>query len=317
MMIQYHRDVIEYLESIGALQIVLEDRGKHKRISFDWKGENKFLTVAKSPSDKRALQIKKGDIRRMLNLNNGKSEMDHIEEVKPFNRINLEPYTSKVENKKEITSNCTVSFYPGNKSLRFKIPKEVFNCLPKGKFNISKSSSDTWDISPGTRYSFRKEGTNFVIDCSLKDVTEGYEPFYATKAEVVVVDNHALIRLVEIPAKIQPNVKEEKIQELISVKNVEEVKEKLIEVDKDDPFYATKAKWKEKGPEQEVDNIQIRTLDGNWIVDELMNSVRNNKINRTDIKAVLRAVRYIERNSDFKLIRLQNSQEWVFDDRID
>lgn len=68
---ELHRDLIEFLHSVGATDVRLEParRTGHPRIIFTWKGEERTFFTAATPSDAiRGSANARADIRKMLGL---------------------------------------------------------------------------------------------------------------------------------------------------------------------------------------------------------------------------------------------------------
>jgi hypothetical protein len=66
MSIDLQREVVDYLKGYGAKNIRVVPSGKHPRIKFNFKGEEKFTVVPSTASDHRAIANQLADIRRKL-----------------------------------------------------------------------------------------------------------------------------------------------------------------------------------------------------------------------------------------------------------
>jgi hypothetical protein len=70
-MIEHHREVMAWLESIGADAPQLVVGGKHGKILFDWQGRRRSAVVSLSPSSRYATDMVISQIRHDLGLVGG------------------------------------------------------------------------------------------------------------------------------------------------------------------------------------------------------------------------------------------------------
>lgn len=67
-MIAHHRELIAWLQSAGAENARIEPSGKHCKLVFAWRGEERSSPISRTPSDRRATRNQITELRHMLGL---------------------------------------------------------------------------------------------------------------------------------------------------------------------------------------------------------------------------------------------------------
>ena len=90
-MTDYEQAIRDELEIHGAVVTRIRAGGKHRRIYFEWDGQEQFYTFAVSPSDHRAMENARSGIRKMLGV---KRQVHKNPENKTRTRNRTEPKAS-------------------------------------------------------------------------------------------------------------------------------------------------------------------------------------------------------------------------------
>lgn len=68
-MIEYHRDILAWLGQVGAEDArIIQGAGKHPRVVFSWRGEERWSSISLTPSDRRSAANQISALRHQLGL---------------------------------------------------------------------------------------------------------------------------------------------------------------------------------------------------------------------------------------------------------
>ena len=166
-MSNFHDDVMGYLKKYPIENLNVTNQGKHLKCKFLLKGEPHQIIIAKTPSDWRAADNTKADIRREL----GGPPTTYVQKLQPHNRTLEEmtaqlraeaaprilaaippaPNVAATESKQHWL--CRVAMYRGKTgAVRFIFPEDALKALGEkrsGSFNVGFKKPRTFDIMPG------------------------------------------------------------------------------------------------------------------------------------------------------------------------
>ncbi len=321
----YHNELKEYVKDYGAKDPHIEGAGKHLKLVFWLNGRWYREPCASSPSDPNALEHAKRDLRNKLGQRvepptkqrRKLEEMDLRDMVPPpqtmasISTLPLEAmgvFAPKSSEEIRKMSEGKMAMYAKG-HLRFDIPKDIIDVIgTKGMFEYKRIDHDTWQLSPAPEGGYgpgiRKESHRWILDITrgkIDEVSEGIAPFGMSPAQFVYFESEKAI-LVTLP----PEDKRKPVKDLGVAGKPRRARfapqPQPPKVAPTPPWHETVV-YKAETPMPVAPSTKLPQEELGWGVEQLL--VRGGFI-EDNIRAVLRAVQWIDKESNWTLRVLQD-----------